>query len=174
MTAPVSQRPVAVLVGAPGAGKSTVGARVAEHFHLPFLDTDHLVEERAGMSVAEIFVTQGESHFRDLEAEAVATALADHIGVLSLGGGAILRPETRLLLNDQRVIWLRVDAAQAAKRVGLNTARPLLVGNVRGTMQRLMSERAALYEEVSTDIVDTSGQSLKSVVADVCALLEQR
>jgi shikimate kinase len=174
MTMPVSQRPVAVIVGAPGAGKSTVGARVADHFQLPFVDSDHLVEERAGMSVADIFVTHGEPYFRDLEADAVASALQTEIGVLSLGGGAILRPETRALLADHRVIWLRVDASHAAKRVGLNTARPLLVGNVRGTMQRLMSERASLYEEVSTDIVDTSDKSLKAVVRDVCEILERR
>lgn len=174
MTAPLTQRPVAVIVGAPGAGKSTVGARVAEHFHLPFVDTDHLVEERAGMSVADIFVTEGESHFRELEAERVADALATEIGVVSLGGGAILRPETRALLAGQRVVWLRVDASHAAKRVGMNTARPLLVGNVRGTMQRLMSERSELYEEVCTDIVDTSDKPLKAVVLEVCEILEQR
>jgi shikimate kinase len=174
MTTSASRRPVAVIVGAPGAGKSTVGARVADHFQLPFVDSDHLVEEQTGMSVADIFVTRGEPYFRDLEAEAVATALDTEIGVISLGGGAILRPETRALLADHRVIWLRVDAAHAAKRVGLNTARPLLVGNVRGTMQRLMTERAALYEEISTDIVDTSGKSLKAVVSDVCEILERR
>jgi shikimate kinase len=174
MTAPLTQRPVAVVVGAPGAGKSTVGARVAEHFHLPFVDTDHLVEERAGMSVADIFVTEGESRFRDLEADAVAGALANEIGVVSLGGGAILRPETRTLLAGHRVIWLRVDASHAAKRVGMNSARPLLVGNVRGTMQRLMSERSELYEEVCTDVVDTSEKPLKVVVSEVCEILEQR
>lgn len=174
MTGSVSRRPVAVIVGAPGAGKSTVGARVAEHFQLPFVDTDHLVEERSGMSVADIFVTHGEPYFRDLEAEAVASALETQIGVVSLGGGTILRPETRALLAEHRVIWLRVDASHAAKRVGLNTARPLLVGNVRGTMQRLMTERAELYEEVSTDVVDTSGKSLKAVVSEVCEILERR
>lgn len=174
MTAPLAQRPVAVVVGAPGAGKSTVGARVAEHFHLPFVDTDHLVEERTGMSVADIFVTEGESRFRDLEADAVAGALADEIGVVSLGGGAILRSETRALLAGHRVIWLRVDASHAARRVGMNSARPLLVGNVRGTMQRLMSERSELYEEVCTDVVDTSDKPLKVVISEVCEILEQR
>ena len=174
MTAPLTQRPVAVIVGAPGAGKSTVGARVAEHFQLPFVDTDHLVEQQAGMSVADIFVTHGEPHFRDLEAVAVAGALGNEIGVVSLGGGAILRPETRDLLTGHRVIWLRVDASHAARRVGMNTARPLLVGNVRGTMQRLMTERSALYEGVCTDIVDTSDKPLKSVVSEVCEILEQR
>jgi len=165
--------PVAVIVGAPGAGKSTVGLRVANKFQLPFVDTDHLIEERAGMSVPDIFVTHGEAHFRELEAAAVREALDTQVGIVALGGGAILRQETRDALNGHRVIWLTVDPAHASRRVGMNTARPLLVGNVRGTLQRLMGEREDLYRAVSTDIVDTSGKQLQAVIQEVCVLLEQ-
>jgi shikimate kinase len=167
-------RPVAVIVGAPGAGKSTVGQRVAQQFHLPFVDTDHMVEEAAGMSVPDIFVQQGEDAFRDMEAAAVRQALQDEVGIVALGGGAILRDETRAALQGHRVIWLDVNPTHASRRVGLNTPRPLLVGNVRGTLQRLMTEREDLYREVSTDIVETNGRSLADVVQSVCQLLEAR
>lgn len=166
--------PVAVIIGAPGAGKSTVGSRVAQHFQLPFVDTDHRIEEEAGMSVPDIFVTHGEPYFRELEVAAVRDALDTQVGIVALGGGAILSAESREALRGHRVIWLRVDSANASRRVGLNTARPLLVGNVRGTLQRLMSEREDLYQSVSTDVVETSGKQLAEVVKDVCTLLEQR
>ncbi len=159
--------PQLVLVGSPGAGKSTVGRRVAGALGVPFTDTDALVEAAAGMSVSDIFVGAGEEEFRRLEAQAVATALADGSGVVSLGGGAILTPETRARLRDQRVVWLKVSVSDAVKRVGMNTARPLLLGNVRSTLSGLLEQRNPLYEEVATDIVDTSGKSQRAVVAEV-------
>jgi shikimate kinase len=163
--------PVAVLVGAPGAGKSTVGRRVATRLGVPFADSDREIEERAGMSVADIFVNQGEDAFRDLEQSAVADLLETCSGVLSLGGGAILRPATRAALAGQRVVWLRVGVPAAASRVGMNTARPLLLGNVRGTLTALLAERDPLYAEVATDVVDTDGVSVGSVVDAVVEAL---
>lgn len=156
--------PVVVLVGAPGAGKSTVGRRVATRLNVPFADSDREIEERAGMSVADIFVNQGEAAFRDLEQSAVADLLQTCSGVLSLGGGAILRPDTRAALAGQRVVWLRVGVPSAASRVGMNTARPLLLGNVRGTLTALLAERDPLYAEVATDVVETDGASVGAVV----------
>lgn len=163
--------PVAILIGSPGAGKTTVGRRVAHRLGLPFTDTDALIESGAGMTVSDIFLHEGEDAFRQREAEAVADALRTQPGILSLGGGAVLRDETRERLQGHRVIWLRVTVADAAARVGLNTARPLLLGNVRGTLNTLLQERTPLYESVATDIVDTSGRPLRQVVDDVSALL---
>lgn len=164
--------PVAVLVGAPGAGKSTIGRKVADRFMLPFVDTDHVIEQTAGMSVSDLFINEGEAQFRQREEQAVAEALETCIGIVSLGGGAVLSARTRQRLLGQRVIWLQVSAAEAANRVGMNSARPLLMGNVRGTLIKLLDERSAWYEEVSTDVVQTSDRPLRDVVNDVAELLE--
>lgn len=162
--------PIAVLVGAPGAGKSTVGKRLAAALGVDFADADALIEEEMGMSVSDIFVTLGEPEFRAKELQVIAKALQDSSGVLALGGGAIVNPSTRDALRGEQVIWLQVDIASATSRVGMNTARPLLIGNVRGKMAELMAERAPLYEEVSTMTVITSGRAVREVVDE---LLEQ-
>jgi shikimate kinase len=134
---------------------------------MPFADTDALIEAAAGMSVSDIFVTLGEDEFRALEADAVARALDEREGVLSLGGGAVLREGTRARLSGVRVVWLRVTASDAASRVGMNTARPLLLGNVRATLSSLLEQRNPIYSEVATDVVDTSGRSLREVTEEV-------
>jgi len=155
-----------VIVGAPGAGKSTVGSRVAHTLGAPFLDTDQMVESESGSTVADIFVSEGEAVFRAREADAVARAIAEPDAVVSLGGGAILDPATRELLGPMSVVWLKVQAADAARRVGLSSARPLLLGNVRSTLIRLLDERTPLYESVATVTVD-AGRPIDDVVADV-------
>ncbi len=161
-----------VVIGAPGAGKSSVGQRVARKVQAPFVDTDRLVEAEAGKSVGDIFVTDGEAAFRELEAAAVAEALTSPDAVVSLGGGAILDPRTRALLVGEPVVWLRVGIAEATRRVGLGTARPLLLGNVRGTLIRLLDERTPLYEEVATWIVDTDHRSIEEAVSEVVGLVQ--
>ena len=144
--------------------KTTVGEALAERLGLPFADSDHIVEGQAGMSVSDIFVTEGESAFRVREADAVARALTDFSGVLALGGGAILNAETRERLRGHRVVWLTVGLSEACRRVGLNVSRPLLLGNVRGTLMKLMEERAPLYAEVATLTVATDDMSVDDVV----------
>jgi shikimate kinase len=163
--------PRAVIIGAPGAGKSTVGRRVAERLGVPFADSDALVEKRAGKPVADIFIADGEAEFRRLEREEIAQALGESTGVLSLGGGAILDETTRAALKGQRVVWLQVDLSHATQRVGMNSARPLLLGNVRGTMLTMLEQRTPLYAEVASDVIDTSGRGVKDVVVDVIDLL---
>jgi len=143
-----------VLIGAPGSGKSTVGALLAERLGVIFRDADAVIVERAGKSIAEIFTDDGEAVFRALEEQTTAE-LIGLPGVLSLGGGAVLSAVTRSALRGHRVIWLRVGLTQSVKRVGLDTARPLLLGNVRGQLLKLLNERAALYSEVATEVVDT-------------------
>lgn len=165
-------QPLVVLVGAMGAGKSTVGRLVADALGVGFLDSDQEIERVAGKSVADIFVDDGEGHFRELERRAVAESLGTHTGVLALGGGAVLDPGTRALLAGHRVVFLRVGLADAAKRVGLGVSRPLLLGNVRGRIKQLLDERTPVYESVATHVVDTDGLTAAEVADQVRALVE--
>jgi len=152
-----------VLVGAPGSGKSTVGALLAERLGVPFRDVDAVIVERTGKSISEIFTDDGEPTFRALE-EQITAELLPLPGVLSVGGGAVLSATTRAALRDHRVVWLKVGLAQSVKRVGLDTARPLLLGNVRGQLRKLLDERAALYREVGNEVVDTDHTTPAKVV----------
>ncbi len=163
--------PRVVLVGVPGSGKSTVGRLLARKLNLEFRDTDTDVETVAGMPITDIFVSLGEPAFRKYEEEAVAAALAEHDGVLSLGGGAILSEKTRALLAEQPVVWLEVDLSHATQRVGLNQARPLLLGNVRGTMKKLLDDRAPFYSAVATWKVDTADKSPTAVATEIAGLI---
>jgi shikimate kinase len=164
--------PRVVLVGAMGAGKSTVGRLVADALGVDFLDTDEVVERETGRQVSEIFIDDGEAHFRELERRAVAESLATHDGVLALGGGAVLDVATRELLGGHRVVFLRVGLSDAAQRVGLGVSRPLLLGNVRGRIKQLLDERAPIYESVALHTVDTDGLSAHEVADRVRAVVE--
>lgn len=163
--------PAVVLVGPMGAGKSTVGALLASRLGLALRDTDEDIAATAGKSVQDIFVDEGEEHFRAVEAEAVAAALAEHDGVVSLGGGAVLADQTRILLKEHTVVYLRVGVADAVKRVGLGSGRPLLLGNVRGRIKALLEERAPIYESVATLTVDTDSRSADDVAAEIATAL---
>jgi shikimate kinase len=164
--------PQVVLIGPMGAGKSTVGRLLAERWQAEFRDTDDDVERAEGRSVSDIFVESGEQHFRALEREAVAHALGEHAGVLAVGGGAVMEPETRSLLAGHRVVFLRVGLADAAARVGLGASRPLLLGNVRGTLKALLDERTPVYEAVASATVDTDGRTPDDVADLVEAALD--
>jgi len=168
--------PLLVLVGPPASGKTTVGTAVAAALGVAFRDTDRDVELATGSSVADLFVEHGEPHFRDLERAAVARALAEHDGVLALGGGAVMNADTRQLLvahgaGGGVVVWLDVDLPSAAKRVGLSRDRPLLAVNPRAMLRTMLEDRAPLYREVATATVTTSNRTTDDVVADVLALI---
>lgn len=162
VASPGATGPRVVLVGPPGSGKSTVGHALGERWQLAVRDTDADVERTAGKPIAEIFVDDGEPHFRALERDAVLAALAEHDGVLALGGGAVLHADTRAALALYRarggaVVFLDVTLAHAAPRVGFNQSRPLLLGNPRARWQALMEARRPVYEEVATLRVLTDG-----------------
>lgn len=158
-----------MLVGAPGAGKTTVGRLLAERLGLAFRDTDADIEQTAGKEIADIFYSDGEEHFRVLERSAVATALTEHDGVLALGGGAVLAAETRVLLRGHEVVLLEVGLSAAAERVGLNRTRPVLALNPRAQLRSLLADRLPLYAEVATRTVGTDGRSPAEVVDAVLA-----
>lgn len=164
--------PRVVLVGPMGAGKSTVARVLADRWGVEVRDTDDDVERTEGRPISDIFVDTGEEYFREREVEAVATALAEHPGVLALGGGAVLDPRTRQALEGHRVVFLRVGLAEAVKRVGLGTSRPLLLGNVRARVKQLLDERTPIYTSVSTVVVDTDDRSPAEVAEAVIVALE--
>ncbi len=160
-------RPRVVLVGPMGSGKTTVGGVLAQRWGLGLRDTDADVERVDGRSVSDIFVESGEPTFRALENAAVREALAEHEGVLALGGGAVLDPDTRAALAGHTVVFLKVGLTDAVARVGLGTSRPLLLGNVRARVKALLDERAALYESVATLVVDTDGRTPDQVASEI-------
>jgi len=160
-----------VLVGPPGAGKSTVGALVAAALGVAFQDSDEVIVALAGKPVSDIFIDDGEPRFRELEAQAIATALGSFDGVLALGGGAVLDPGTRELLRGHEVVYLIVDFGDAIKRVGLGAGRPLLSVNPRATMRHLLDARKPLYEEVATHTIITDGNDPDEVTALVLKAL---
>lgn len=164
--------PVVVLVGVPGAGKTTIGQALAQAIGIDFDDTDQLIERREGRSVSDIFVQDGEQRFREIEREVVAKAVVDHDGVLALGGGAVLDPQSRSLLAELPTVWLKVDTDTAVRRVGLNAPRPVLLGNVRGQLKTLTAQREPLYTEVSNLEIDTSERSPEEIAIQIIADLE--
>ncbi len=164
--------PVAILIGPPGAGKSTVGPLLARLLGVTFLDTDSEIEAAAGKPVGDIFIDDGEPVFRALERQTVASALASHPGVLALGGGAVLDSGTRRLLAGQPVVYLETGFATAAKRVGMDQARPLLLGNPRAQLKALLEQRLPVYQGLARITVGTDSRSAAEVADEIARLLD--
>ncbi|GAA2511046.1 shikimate kinase [Streptomyces graminearus] len=155
-----------------GVGKSTVGRLLAERLDVGYRDTDDDIVAAEGREISEIFVDEGEEHFRALEKAAVATALTEHRGVLALGGGAVLDADSRALLAPHPVVYLSMDVEEAVRRTGLNVARPLLAVNPRKQWRELMEARRHLYEEVATAVVTTDGRTPEEVTQAALDALE--
>ncbi|WP_410601950.1 shikimate kinase [Amycolatopsis sp. lyj-90] len=166
--------PRVVIIGPPGSGKSTVGPALAATLGLAFRDSDDDIVASAGKPITDIFAEEGEPAFRALEEEMVAKALAEHDGVLSLGGGAPITPGTRERLAGHTVVFLNVGMAAGVQRAGLSTARPLLAGvNPRATYKALLDARLPVYREVATFEIETDQLTPDEVVkAAVIGLAE--
>ncbi|HVQ83793.1 MAG TPA: shikimate kinase [Mycobacterium sp.] len=165
--------PKAVLVGLPGSGKTTIGRRLAKALGVGLLDTDVAIEERTGRRIADIFASDGEQEFRRIEEEVVRAALADHDGVVSLGGGAVTSPGVCEALAGHTVIYLEISAREGVRRTGGNTVRPLLAGPDRAEKYRaLMAKRAPLYRRVATIRVDTNRRNPGAVVRQILSRLQ--
>ena len=165
--------PRCVLVGPPGSGKTSTGQLLAEALGVEVRDTDHDVEATAGKPIPDIFLDEGEEHFRALERAAVGAALTGTDGVLALGGGAVLAEQTRTALAGHRVVYLSVELPDAVSRVGLGAGRPLLAINPRATMKYLLDQRRPLYTEVATVTVVTDGRTPAEVATEILARLEE-
>ena len=164
--------PKAVLVGMPGSGKSTIGRRLAKALEMPLLDTDAKVVETTGRSIAELFV-EGEQEFRRIEEQVVRAALAEHDGILSLGGGAITSPGVRDALAGHTVIFLEISAVEGIRRTTGGVVRPLLAGADPAQKYReLMTERVPLYRRVATMRVNTNRRNPGAVVRHIVERLE--
>lgn len=168
----MSTAPAVVLVGPMGVGKSTVGELLAERLGTAYRDTDADIVNAQGRAISDIFVDEGEPYFRELERLAVHSAVAEHAGVLALGGGAVLDPSIRELLAGLPVVYLSMDVEEAVRRVGLNTARPLLAVNPRRQWRELMDARRPLYTEVARVVVATDERTPEEVAQAVLDALE--
>ena len=160
-----------VLVGVPGAGKTTVGKLLAKNMGIDFFDSDQVIESRAGKSVSDIFTQDGEPAFRKLEHDVIVELLDSNNVVLALGGGSLGNDETRAKVKDATTVWLVAGLAQAVDRVGMNRNRPLLLGNVRGQLADLMAAREPFYKEVAAIAVDTSKLNPSEVVTEIVSEL---
>ena len=178
--------PLVILIGAPGAGKSTVGARLAARLGVDFTDTDTVVESAAGKPVADIFISDGEPEFRRLERDAVAVALghapegvlsttgpdAPASGVVGLGGGAVMDEQTRARLAGRPVVYLETGFSELAKRVGLDRARPLLIGtNPRAQLKALLDQRLPVYQGLAWLTISTDNREPDEIAAEIAAAL---
>ena len=160
-----------VLVGVPGAGKTTVGKLLAKNLGINFFDSDQVIESRAGKSVSDIFTQDGEPAFRKLEHDVIVELLDSNNVVLALGGGSLGNDETRAKVKDATTVWLVAGLAQAVDRVGMNRNRPLLLGNDRGQLADLMAAREPFYKEVAAIAVDTSKLIPSEVVTEIVSEL---
>jgi shikimate kinase len=160
--------PVAILIGPPGAGKTTVGTELAARLGVSFTDTDTTIAEAAGKPVADIFIDDGEPAFRALEREAVALAIGQPGGVVGLGGGAVLDPGTQARLAGRPVVYLAASFPELAKRVGMDRPRPLLIGtNPRAQLKALLDQRLPIYQGLAWLTVNTDGRGPDEIAVDI-------
>lgn len=162
------------LVGLPGAGKSAVGRRLAQRLQLPFIDSDDLIERRIGCSIRDYFEREGEQSFRDLEQTVITELAASAQGIVSTGGGSVLREANRVQLRTNfHVIYLRSSPEDLFRRLRHDVKRPLLqVADPLGRLHELYSARDPLYREAAHDVVETGRPSVAMLVNIIVMQLE--
>ena len=167
--------PQVILIGPPGAGKTSVGKALGQRLSAEFADTDVLIEKAAGMRVSDIFTDKGEPFFRELEREIVLRELSTFGGVLALGGGAVINVEVEEALRDSSdpICFLDVSLASAAPRIGFNRDRPLLLGNPRAKWQELMNVRRPIYEALATLTVSTDSRTPSQIAQEISDILSK-
>ena len=167
--------PNLIIIGPPGAGKSSVGRQLGKVMQIPFSDTDKIIEERTGKKIAEIFLEDGEPIFRKIEREVVLEEIAKEEGILALGGGSILDAEVDKELSrlKSRVIYLEVSISNAAPRVGFNKDRPLLAVNPRQQWMALMEKRRPIYERLAGHKISTDNKKPNEVVKEIQGLIRK-
>ena len=158
-----------VLIGPPGAGKSSIGKALAKELNLNFIDSDSEIEKISHKKISEIFVEDGEPAFRLLEVDVVRKVLADFDGVISLGGGAPINKEIQEVLGDADypVVFIDVSIAQAATRIGFNKDRPLLLVNPRQQWISLMNDRRPIYEKLASQTISSDNQKPHEVAKQI-------
>lgn len=166
--------PRVVLVGPPGAGKSTIGRRLARAMNLPLVDSDDLIAKGEGKPTGEVYSDLGEERFREVEAEYVARSLASG-GVVSLGGGAVLSESTRKLLQAHNVVWIDVSVEEGVRRTSGNDSRTVLkAADPEAHYRALLETREPFYREVAMHRVRTDSRPPQRLVAEILALIESR
>ncbi len=162
------------LIGLPGSGKSTVGRQLARRLQLSFLDSDHVIEERIGCSIRDYFEREGEASFRDVEASVIDALTLQTSGVLSTGGGSVLRPENRQRLQERGyVVYLRSSPEELIRRLRNDTNRPLLqVGDPLERLRDLYTQRDPLYREIADFVIDTGRPSVSTLLNMIIMQLE--
>jgi shikimate kinase len=158
-----------LLIGPPGAGKSTVGRVLAADLGLKLIDTDQLIEKQTGKTISDIFVVDGEPHFRGIELQTLRDVLALESVVISLGGGAPISQEAQEAIeqSNSHTVFLDVSLATAAPRVGFNRDRPLLLGNPRAQWQALSDNRRPIYERLADDAIKVDDMNVDQIVAEI-------
>ena len=158
-----------LLIGPPGAGKSTIGVALAKELSIDFIDTDQEVERETGKTITDIFVVDGETHFRAIEIETLRKVLTLESGVISLGGGAPISQEAQEVIeqSNSHTVFLDVSLATAAPRVGFNRDRPLLLGNPRAQWQALSDNRRPIYEKLADDAIKVDDMSVDQIVDEI-------
>jgi len=167
--------PQVILIGPPGAGKSSVGKALSQRLSTNFSDTDVLIEKESGMKVSDIFLNKGEPFFRELETKIVLREIESFEGVLALGGGAVINADVESALRNcaDPICFLDVSLSSAAPRIGFNRDRPLLVGNPRAKWQELMNARRPIYEGLATLTVSTDSGSPSQIAQEIAEILSK-
>lgn len=164
--------PAVVLVGPPGSGKTTIARALGDRTGLPVRDTDADVERSTGRLIGDIFTQSGEPEFRRVEREAVAAALAEHTGILALGGGAVMDEQSRARLAGHPVVFLSISMSVGVKRTGMSSRRPMFVGvNARATFKALLAARLPIYREVARLEIDADHSTVDEVVDEIVTRL---